>query len=306
MSAGAVLLFAVLLDHILGEPRRWHPLVGFGRLANWVEGTLRRNQGNSASALNLRIRGVLGIIALLAPLCLLALWLATLFGPIFDIVVVYLAIGATSLAAHARLVYRALQQHDTALARANVAMLVSRDTQSMQETDVAKATIESVLENGNDAVFGALFWYLLLGVPGVVLYRLSNTLDAMWGYRNQHYLYFGWAAARLDDLLNWIPARLTALTYTLLGSSRLAWRCWHNQARSWYSPNAGPVMAAGAGALGIELGGPASYHGEIKHRPILGMGRTPTAPDIERAVGLVRHGLWLWVLVTLLGSWINA
>lgn len=306
MSAGAVLLFAVLLDHILGEPRRWHPLVGFGRLANWVEKTLRPDEGSSASALNLRVRGVLGVIALLAPLCLLALWLATLFGPIFDIVVVYFAIGATSLAAHARAVYRALQQHDTAQAHANVAMLVSRDTQSLQETDVAKATIESVLENGNDSVFGALFWYLLLGVPGVVLYRLSNTLDAMWGYRNQRYLYFGWAAARLDDLLNWIPARLTALTYTLLGDSSLAWRCWRNQARSWYSPNAGPVMAAGAGALSIELGGPASYHGKMKHRPILGAGRTPTADDIERAVGLVRHGLWLWVLVTLLGSWINA
>lgn len=305
MTAGVVLLLAVLLDHFLGEPRRWHPLVGFGHLANGVERRLHPS-GHSASALNQRARGVLGIIVLLAPLCLLAIFLTTQLGAAFDIVVVYFAIGATSLAEHARAVYQALQQRDVAQARTNVAMLVSRDTHDMQECDVAKATIESVLENGNDAVFGVLFWYLILGAPGVVLYRLSNTLDAMWGYRNQRYYYFGWAAARLDDVLNWVPARLTALTYTLLGHRDLAWRCWRSQARSWYSPNAGPVMAAGAGALGVELGGPASYHGEMKQRPILGGGRAATAEDIERAIGLIRHSLWLWVLLALLGSWINA
>lgn len=305
MTAGAVLLFAVLLDHILGEPRRWHPLVGFGQLATWIEKRLHPI-GRTTTPSALRGCGVLAVAALLAPLSFIAMELAKLLGPIFDIVVVYFAIGARSLAEHARTVYQALQQQDTAQARKKVAMLVSRDTDELQTHEMAKATIESVLENGNDAVFGVLFWYLLLGVPGVVLYRLANTLDAMWGYRNQRYLYFGWAAARLDDILNWIPARLTALTYTLLGDTPLAWRCWHRQASSWYSPNGGPVMAAGAGALSIELGGSASYHGEAKYRPSLGAGRPASAEDIERAIGLVRHSLWLWVLLALVGGWISA
>jgi adenosylcobinamide-phosphate synthase len=166
----------------------------------------------------------------------------------------------------------------------------------MEEQDVARAAVESVLENGNDAIFGAIFWFILFGPEGAVFYRLINTLDAMWGYKNELYIHFGWAAARLDDIVNWLPARITALTYALVGNFLCAIKCWNEQAKGWYSPNAGPVMAAGAGALVVSIGGHATYHGQIKQRPILGMGAAPTASDILRTVELVQRGRNLWIL----------
>jgi adenosylcobinamide-phosphate synthase len=136
----------------------------------------------------------------------------------------------------------------------------------------------------------------------VVLFRLSNTLDAMWGYRTERYHAFGWAAARLDDLLGWLPARLTALAYLLVGDAVRGWRCWHSQGDRSDSPNAGVVMASGAGALGLSLGGPTAYHGQLLEKPLLGEGLAPRGTDIERAVGLVQRALALWLaLILLLG-----
>ncbi|MFZ3018878.1 MAG: adenosylcobinamide-phosphate synthase CbiB, partial [Gallionella sp.] len=187
-------------------------------------------------------------------------------------------------------------------ARQAVGMLVSRDTSQLDEEGVSRATVESVLENGNDAVFAALFWFVVAGAPGVLLYRLSNTLDAMWGYRNARYNEFGWAAARLDDVLNFIPARLTAASYALLGHTRSALSCWRQQASMWSSPNAGPVMASGAGALQVQLGGAAIYHGQLEQRPALGCGHAAGATDIARAVRLVNHSLYLWMAAIASGA----
>ncbi|MCM2289453.1 MAG: cobalamin biosynthesis protein, partial [Sulfuritalea sp.] len=184
---------------------------------------------------------------------------------------------------------------DLAAARTHVGWLVSRDTSALDEEGVARAAVESILENGNDAVFGTLFWFLLAGGAGAVLYRLANTLDAMWGYRDQRRLYFGWAAARIDDLLNLVPARLTALSYALLGDTRNAWSCWRRQAAAWSSPNAGPVLAAGAGALAVQLGGAAMYHGAMEERPKVGAGDTASVGHIGAALALVERSLWLWL-----------
>ncbi len=284
-------LSAVLLDRFLGEPRRFHPLVGFGRLAEALE---RRLYGGSITPVARRVRGALAVAILLVPLALVAAVLAALpdVGVVFSVVALYFALGLRSLHDHARPVAEALRAGNEAEARARVSLMVSRDSAAL---DITAATTESVLENGNDGVFGALFWFAIAGAPGAILYRLANTLDAMWGYRNDRYLDFGWAAARFDDVLNYIPARLTALTYALLGRTRGALACWRAQARIWDSPNAGPVMAAGAGALGVVIGGPARYAGEWHERPILGVGQAPTLDDIERALRLVRHGVWLWL-----------
>jgi adenosylcobinamide-phosphate synthase len=306
MSLPLTVLAAVLLDKLLGEPRRWHPLVGFGRLAQWLERRLRRkDEGQSTQ--RIRVKGLFALLLLVMPFTMAAFLLSRipLWGAVLEVFLLYLAIGAASLKEHAQAVRHALLKQDIDDARHQVSMIVSRDTQGLGETDIARATVESVLENGSDAVFAAIFWFVILGAPGAVLYRLSNTLDAMWGYRNERYYYFGWAAARWDDAMNWIPARLTAFTYMLLGNgnARQAWRCWRLQAPTWYSPNAGPVMASGAGALGVLLGGEASYHGMMKTRPVLGTGRAPNSDDIERATSLVDHGVWVWIGLLLLGGW---
>ena len=291
----ALLVFTALaLDGLFGEPRRFHPLVGFGRLALALE---RRLHADS------RARGCLAVALLLTPFTLLTLLIDALpRGSVFDVAVLYLAIGWKSLGEHAGRVRDALLRDDLPTARQRVGFMVSRDTEPLDAEGVARATVESVLENGNDAIFGAIFWFVLAGAPGVVLYRLANTLDAMWGYRNARYSRFGWAAARLDDVLNFIPARLTALSYALVGHFTRALRCWRSQGALWKSPNAGPVMAAGAGSLGVLLGGAASYHGMEQVRPPLGEGCNAHVGDIERALRLIRRTLLLWVLILFTGG----
>jgi adenosylcobinamide-phosphate synthase len=292
---------AVLLDAALGEPSRWHPLVGFGRWAQYFERHLNTNIERRRS-LTLRLRGVAAVLLAVGPWVLLVAIASVVptLRYLIAIVALYFALGNQSLRQHALRVHRALEAGNLDDARANVGLMVSRDTGKMDTRAVAAAAVESVLENGNDAVFGALFWFLVAGAPGVLLYRLANTLDAMWGYRTPRFLYFGWAAARLDDVLNFVPARLTALTYALIGHTRNALRCWHSQAGAWESPNAGPVMAAGAGALDLGLGGGAYYHGQWEERPPLGEGRPPDAASIPAALRLVRFGVILWLLVAVM------
>jgi adenosylcobinamide-phosphate synthase len=292
LTTALLALGAALLDWVAGEPRRFHPLVGFGSAAIFLE---RRLYGGRHCASNARRwRGVFALVLLLVPLTAMSASLVHLpwVGDLFALLLLTFTLGHRSLHEHATGVVEALNRGDDPSARRLAGLMVSRDTRAMT---VVPATTESVLENGNDSTFGALFWFLIAGAPGALFYRLSNTLDAMWGYRNQRYGDFGWAAARLDDLINYLPARLTALSYALLGATGRALHCWRTQARDWESPNAGPVMAAGAGALGIRLGGPACYRGEWRNRPHLGEGGPPGADDIRRALNLVRTALRLWL-----------
>jgi adenosylcobinamide-phosphate synthase len=318
------IVMALGLDYGLGEPKRLHPLVGFGSLADGLEKWLNTPSGLSIFAhqdkasqssvkgirhrnLVYKCKGTLALILAIGPLSFAAYslqqTLATnaLLSTLFAGFVLYLAIGWRSLIQHAKAISIPLHRGDLTSARKAVSLIVSRDTQNLNEQEIAKAATESVLENGADALFAALFWFIVAGVPGVVIYRLSNTLDAMWGYKNPQFLYFGWAAARFDDLLNFIPARLTALAYTLCGGinghTQNAWQSWRQQAGTWKSPNAGPVMAAGAGAIGVELGGSAQYDGQHQPRPILGSGSAPMASSIDDACNLVNYSLALWLAV---------
>jgi adenosylcobinamide-phosphate synthase len=297
----ALAVLGVLLDWLLGEPRKWHPLAGFGALANRLERMLNRGASPGRYC-----GGALGWMLAVVPLTLFSGWLlawlfarwpaAALAG---HVLLLYFAIGLRSLRDHALPIADALAAGDLAAARALTGRIVSRDTGRAGAADLAKAGVESLLENGNDAMFGALFWFVIAGGPGALMFRLANTLDAMWGYRTERFHAYGCVAARIDDLLNLVPARLTALCYALLGNTRAALRCWHAQAPLWESPNAGPVMASGAGALGVLLGGNATYHGKLEMRPALGMGSAAAGPDIRRAWRLVAltAGCWLLALI---------
>lgn len=295
MLSAFIVIVAVLLDLRLGEPQTWHPLSGFGRLVLAVE---QRCLQPDVAALWQKLSGLSAWLLLVLPFSALvyflqqSFWLNLIFSP----VILYFCIAAKSLKQHGMAVYEALQQQNLPLARQKVAMIVSRDTSESDELAVRRATIESLLENGADAVFAPLFWFMIGGAAGAVFYRLSNTLDAMWGYKNQRYLHFGWAAARIDDVLNYVPARLTGLSYALLGHTRLALHCWKTQAKSLESPNAGVVMTAGAGALNLQLGGPARYHGLLKHKPVFGGDKLSENNDIIHANALVSKTLLLWLL----------
>lgn len=295
---------ALAVDAALGEPQRGHPLVGFGRYASGLERKL--HPGPLASPQQARWRGALALALAVLPFTLLSVALFhvvarwPLLAAALQVLLLYFTIGHRSLHEHARAVWRALRGDDLAAARRAVGRIVSRDCREMDDTQITAATVESVLENGSDAVFGALFWFAVFGAPGAITYRLINTLDAMWGYRTPRHRHFGFCAAKFDDAVNWLPARLTALSYALAAGSTDALRCWQQQAPSWDSPNGGPVMAAGAGALGLRLGGPARYHGQFKQRPALGVGRTPRAEDIRRALSLLLRALSIWIAALML------
>lgn len=300
MELIASLITAVLLDYWLGEPRKFHPLVGFGNFAGWVE---RRMYGSRQAKPQTRIwRGAIATLSVIAPAAAVAVWME--WGTegvtywMLSTITLYFAIGHASLRSHAQAVCDALAEGDIGRSRRALSCLVSRNTENLNPQEISAATIESVLENGNDAVFGALFWFALAGIPGALVYRLVNTLDAMWGYKNTRYLYFGRVVAKLDDWINWLPARLTAAAYAILGNTRAAIDCWRTQAAIWKSPNAGSVMATGAGALQLRLGGDARYHNEIQRRPLLGCGSVPDGFDIRRALTLVLHTLLLWLAVS--------
>jgi adenosylcobinamide-phosphate synthase len=213
-------------------------------------------------------------------------------------------LGGTSLGRAAGQMHNALAAGDLARARAALPALAGRDPSALDESGLARATVESVAENTADAAVAPLFWGAVAGLPGLLGYRAVNTLDAMVGHRSPRYERFGWAAARLDDAANWLPARLTALLTVacapLAGASAAgAWRTWHRDGAAHPSPNAGRCEAAMAGALGVRLGGRNVYGSRIEDRPQLGNGRLPEAADIPRAVRLSRL---VWVAAAALAA----
>ncbi|WP_432105440.1 cobalamin biosynthesis protein [Streptomyces sp. bgisy091] len=276
-------------DLLLGDPRRGHPVAGFGRAAARAEDLLWRDHrgwgalhtlvcaGGAGGAAALTARAVRGRPALAVALTAAATWSV---------------VGGTSLAREARAVGGALAAGDIEAARERLPHLCGRDPQALDGPGLARAVVESVAENTSDAVVGALVWGAIGGVPGLVGFRAVNTLDAMVGHRSPRYLRYGWASARLDDLAGWPGARLTAaLAVAAGGRPREAARVWRSDAGRHPSPNAGPVEASFAGALGVRLGGTLAYGGRVEHRPVLGgeHGREVRVTDIERAVRLSRR-----------------
>ena len=261
------LLLAYIMDECLGEPKRLHPLVGFGNLVNRIESYLyspKRTKG----CFNGLLAWSISVLPFVVGVYFLVLILPPIFQIILNISIVYLAIGQNSLKQHGVAVFKPLLNGDLAKARHATSMIVSRDTSESNEQQLAKATVETITENTNDAVIAPLFYFACFGAAGAVLFRLSNTLDAMWGYRNDKYEYFGKFSARMDDVLGYVPARITSFLFTLANPKQIpiTLKSIFGNGRKWYSPNAGIVMAAGAGALNVRLGGNAIYHGNEKQR----------------------------------------
>lgn len=274
------LLAGYALDRLLGDPRRFHPVAGFGQFAARLE---RRWYADSLARGALHTAVLVGIsVAAGTAAERRHRFLATT-------VVTWAVVGGRSLEGEATAVGGLLDAGELAAGRQRLTHLVGRDTSTLSADEVARATVESVAENTSDAVVAPLLWGAIAGVPGLMGYRAVNTLDAMIGHRSSRYERFGKAAARLDDLVNLAPSRLAAALAVLLGPDpRAAARAWRRDGKGHPSPNAGPVEAAFAGALGIQLGGTNVYGERMEHRPLLGGGRQAAAADIARSTRLAR------------------
>ncbi|MCZ2817520.1 cobalamin biosynthesis protein [Modestobacter sp. VKM Ac-2984] len=286
----AGLALGALADLLLADPRRGHPVAGFGRAAAALERSLWRDSrvaGAGHTAVCVGAAAALGAV----------LHRGTTGRPIARTVVTagatWAVLGGTSLGRAADTMAGHLAAGDLPAARAHLPTLAGRDPSGLGEPELVRATVESVAENTSDAAVAPLFWGAVAGLPGLLAYRAANTLDAMVGYRSPRYARFGWAAARFDDVLNWLPARLTAaLTVAVApvagGSPTGAWRAWQRDGAAHPSPNAGRCEAALAGALGLRLGGRNVYGTRVEERPTLGDGQPPARGDIRRAVRLSR------------------
>lgn len=305
-----VLLPAVVLDLLLGDPH-WmpHPVRWMGRTISGMETLLRRLFPKTPGG----ERGAGIVLALALPTLFggssaLILWGLGQVSPWLSWVVqlwfTYQLLAARSLQKESMAVYYPLKAHDLEGARRAVSRIVGRDTQALDETGVAKAAVETVAENTCDGVIAPLIFLFLGGLPAGMAYKAVSTLDSMVGYKNDKYRFFGWASARLDDLLNFIPARLSGLLLCLGAallpgcSGRRAWTIFWRDRRKHASPNSAHTEAACAGALGVQLAGDASYFGKVVHKPTLGDPVRPVEPeDIPRACRLMYAGAGLLLLL---------
>jgi adenosylcobinamide-phosphate synthase len=291
-----IILLALVLD-------RWLPERGGFRLwvwySDWAESIEQRFNGG------LRSQGAFAVILAIAPI-IVAIFLATLIlGQIagalvflFAAAVLYLCVDLYRIGDVAQTVAAALENGDVTHAAARLKELTGKDTVETTEAGVAHATVEAVLKQANSLVIAPIFWFLVLGPLGAMLQRLAAVLDRLWGHRTARFAEFGWAAARLDDLLSWIPARITALSYAVMGSFEDALHCWRRQAGMWSDISSGPLLASGLGALHLDTceEGEKDAYGNMAINPAA----LPDAGDVQRAVALVWRVMLFWLAVGLL------
>ncbi|MGY5885218.1 cobalamin biosynthesis protein [Modestobacter lacusdianchii] len=300
-ATAAGLALGAAADLLFADPRRGHPVAGFGQAA----AALERRVWRDSRAAGVAYAGLCVGAAVAAGTAASRL---TAPHPAARTAATALAtwavLGGTSLGRAADTMGQHLAGGDLPAARAHLSSLAGRDPSGLGEPELVRATVESVAENTSDAAVAPLFWGAVAGLPGLLGYRAVNTLDAMVGYRSARYARFGWASARFDDVVNWVPARLTAaLTVAAAplagGSAGAAWRVWRRDGAAHPSPNAGRCEAALAGALGLRLGGRNVYGTRVEERPTLGDGRPPVRDDVGRAVRLSRA---VWTTAAVLAA----
>ncbi len=283
------ILLGVAADAALGDPARHHPVAWFGAFAGRVEEKLYADDS---------ARGAAFTAATLAPILAggIAVECVTRRHPVAHIaataIATWVVLGARSLADEGRTMAERLDDDDLDDARGQLGNLCGRDPEGLDEPELARATVESLAENTADAAVASLLWGSALGIPGMLVHRAANTLDAMVGHRNDRYARFGTASARLDDALDWLPARVTGLLACLAapvvgGSTREAYRVLRRDARNHPSPNGGWCESAWAGSLGVQLGGRNVYFSRVEERGLLGDGPRPRAAEVRKAARLV-------------------
>lgn len=296
---GWQLVFAMLLDAIFGEPRfLWdrlpHPAVLMGRLVAFLDRTL--NMGNDRKS-----KGVLALAILCFSAAVLGSVLSQL-GWVIEIIVAAILLAQKSLVDHVKAVATGLRI-SIAQGRFAVSMIVSRDTKNMTESQIARSAIESAAENFSDGVIAPAFWFLIGGLPAMLVYKFVNTADSMIGYKTKKYLEFGWASARFDDVLNWIPARISMLLIVAFAKQPINLKAIISEAKQHKSPNAGWPEAAMARAIDVALAGPRSYDGKLQQLPWVNeTGRQSiTANDVDSATRILWRAWNLaWVLIIVL------
>lgn len=294
-----------LLDLWLADPS-WmpHPVVLMGKCITRLEEVLRRRlpatpKGERAAGCVLAVLLPVGTLVLTGAICLLAGRIHPLLGLAVQTFWCWQALAVKGLAEESKNVYRQLATEDLPGARRAVARIVGRDTQALTEEGVTKAAVETVAENFSDGVVAPLFYMMIGGAPLALCYKAVNTMDSMIGYKNQRYLQFGRAAAKLDDAANYLPSRLAAVFWIaaagLTGQDAPnAWRIWRRDRRNHASPNSAQTESACAGALGVQLAGPAYYFGEYYNKPTIGDAKRPIEPqDILRANRMLFAGAGL-------------
>ncbi|ANF96071.1 adenosylcobinamide-phosphate synthase CbiB [Paenibacillus bovis] len=309
-------LTAYMLDRIIGDPR-WlpHPVIGMGMAIQRVERMIRSwslpEHRLRAAGIVLPLLIVGGVWLITWTLLLVANRIHPYIGAGLEILLIATTLASKGLKQAGMAVYQDLIRQDWPAARRSLGMIVGRDTDQLDEPEIIRGTVETIAENIVDAVISPLIYALIGGAPLAMAYRAVNTLDSMVGYKNDKYLYLGWASARLDDIANYIPARLTAVVLIgLSGCLRLnapgAWQAVKRDASGHPSPNSGYPEAAVAGALNIRLGGENRYHGVVSHRAYMGIARRCMIPDdiVRTAQLMYWTGSVIIVCATLLAIWI--
>ena len=301
MKALLVLLVGWIADLVIGDPERLpHPIVWFGKAIAWFERLLNKGRGR-------RVKGIITALLLIgfvyAAMFFLLRWIDGVdkyAGMAVKAILVFYCLAGTTLIREVKKVFEAVDR-SLEEGRRQVARIVGRDTSELSEQEVRIAALETLAENLSDGVVAPVFWYAILGVPGMMAYKMVNTLDSMIGYRTQRYREFGWCAAHIDDVANYLPARLTTLLMlTVTGRFRLLnFVTWFG--REHASPNSGYPEAALAGILDCRFGGPHTYFGEVVNKPYIGTNERPiTTADMERAVSINRRVEVVVVVVTCL------
>lgn len=296
------LLTGFLLDKLIGDPQ-WlpHPIVTFGNAIAYLEKRLNQRGNQLLKGAVSSIFLVVIVFVLFAAIMLVSYYLHPVLGCFAETILVFFGLAGTTLVKEGKGVFNALNKGGIEQGRKQVARIVGRDTRQLNEEQIKKASLETLAENLSDGVVAPLFWYLLLGVPGIMAYKMANTLDSMIGYKNERYLLYGRFAAKFDDVVNYVPARLTALIMAVFSFKKRTFRFILNYGKAHSSPNAGYPEAALAGILNVQFGGTYIYFNKPVVKPVIGENnRVLNTNDLKITISVIRFVEIVMVVLVLL------